>query len=588
MYNLTYKSKHNSLLILLLIMGGYFTSNTYAQTIQVAPLNHDLKVYKDLDSEMLFWPQELPVYVWLSTSDEESSPKHKLENAVVVNQEGERDIDQTSIELELSGNQYIRWVNYDTKDTLMLKFQADGIEPESNVMLAEAQTFVKENIRFFGQNLKASFNAKDEHSGVEYIYVSVNGADFSPYFSPFEFNQEKEYVISWYAVDNVGNSEAVQSTKFSVDLNAPTTRHQINGIHQGSVLSNSATISLLSEDALSGVDRIHYQFDNNTEETVSVGEISVSELREGPHSLFYKAYDRVGNLEEKNEYSFYIDRTPPETVLTIEGDLFNGSQTYVSDRTRYRLSSSDNKTGVKTIKYQISDDVVQIYNNEMFKLPSISDSYALSYWSFDNISNEETKNTRLLLLDNQSPTTIHSFTDRQFTQRGITWIPSSTKLSFTSTDDLSGTNYISYSIDNDLQNVRFTDNIEFPNEGKFNIKYWGTDLVNNVESQNSLIIVVDNTAPFIITNFSTSKIGSSAAVDGSILDEYPLGTKLFLAATDESSGTDQILYSLNTSKEQIFSAPIVFNEVGEQTITIRSVDRVGNEISKKLRLIIGE
>jgi hypothetical protein len=574
--------------IIALIAAILLTQNVFSQNIQVAPLNHSLKVYRDLDTNTLFWPKELPVYVWLSTSDEPTAPMHRLDDASITTEEGSNEIEQSYIDLELSGNQYIRWVNYDTKDTLMLQFQADGIAPISNILLAGAEEQETGSTQFFGKNLNATFVGEDEHSGIEHIYVSVNGAEFSPYFNTFEFNQEKEYTVAWYAVDNVGNPEDVRSSNFSVDLNPPSTRHQINGIHQGSVLSTSATITLLSEDALSGLNEVSYRFDNNTEETVSVGEISVSTLAEGSHFLYYRASDNVGNVEEVNEFSFYLDRTSPITELQVNGDQYVGDRFYVSDRTTYRLSSSDNKTGVKSTHYQISGNAEVEYNAGTFRLPSESQVYTLSYWSQDNVSNEEQQNDQQLVLDLQAPVSEHSFSDVAFTQRGITWIPSSTTLNFSSNDDLSGVKFISYSIDNDIQEATFTSNLEFQNEGRYTIQYWATDRVNNVESYKSIALVVDNTAPSIITNFSTSKIGSSAAEDGSILDEYSRGTLLFMAATDESSGTDQMWYSINNSEEIPFSGPITFSELGEQEIIIRCVDRIGNEISETMRLIIGD
>lgn len=574
--------------VLLFIVSFLPAKIAVAQNIQAEPKNHEFRVYKDLESNKLYWPKDLPVYVWLSTSDDPSSPKHRLEEASIRNEEGAEELDQSRIDLELSGNQYIRWFNYETGDTLMLQFQADGILPTSVINLNGANSFNVNQTQYYGKNLKAGFRAEDNHSGVENIYISVNGAEFSPYFNTFDFNQEKEYFVSWYAVDHVGNVEPVNSTSFVVDLNAPVTRHQINGSHQGSILAGTATINLISEDALSGLKQVHYHFDNVSEETAFSGGIPVSSLGEGTHTLFYRGTDQVGNTENVNQFQFYLDKTSPVTELIVEGDQYESDRFYVSERTQFQIQSSDNKTGIRTTYSKISDETESEYSGGTFVLPSSAGGYSISYRSVDNVGNQETEKTRDFILDTQPPSTSHSFTGQFYTQRGITWIPTSTHLELSATDDASGVQQIFYSIDKDVQNALFDKAVEFQNEGRYVIEYWSKDQVNNVEHSNSVTLIVDNTPPDIIANYSSSKIGSSTAGDGSVLDQYPVNTVMYLAATDEASGAGEVWITVNGNDEQPFSGPVTFAETGEQNITIRSVDRVGNELTETLRFIISE
>ncbi len=583
-----YNSKYSYWLLFLIYTFSSVTAHVNAQTLHVEQLHHDFKVYKDLESSRLYWPKALPVYVWLSTSADQNSPKHQLTNAQLNTAEGDESIENAKIDLELSGNQFLRWINYNTKDTLLLQFQSDGIKPTSTINLTGAEVYQKEARTYIGKGLKASFNGKDTHSGIENIYVSVNGASFSPYFSTYDFNQEKDYTVYYYAVDNVGNVEPVQSNIFTVDLSPPISKHHIEGIHQGAILSSEATISLNSQDALSGVKSISYAIDNANPDSKYSNPISITSLDEGLHTLYYLATDEVENSENANTFDFYLDRTPPTTKLLIEGDQYLSSKLYVSNRTQYRLESNDNKTGVFATHYQINEYDSISYQKGSFQLPEYENEYLLSYWAVDNVSNIEQKNSQLLGLDATPPSSNHTFNGVFFTQRGRTWIPSSTTVSITAKDKGAGVQQIQYSIEGESQNVAYSSPLTFTNEGNANVNYWGIDHVNNQEEAKNLSLVIDNTPPTLLINFSSAKIGSANAADGSVLDQYPTNTTLYPAATDASSGAKGLWYSIHDGEEMPFTSAIHFTETGEQRVTLRSTDNVGNEIRQILRFLISD
>lgn len=573
------------LFIIFFMITGILTA--VAQTVDVEPMQHKLKVYKDVETKQLFWPKNLPVHVWLSTSPQQNAPKHKLETASLKQQDSTLSLEQSQINLELSGNQYLRWINYETKDTLLLEFQADGLPPSSSIRLSGAETHQQEATIYKGKGLKAAFNAIDEHAGVENIYVSVNGADFTPSFGVYDFNQEKEYSIAYYAVDHVGNAEKVKKEQFFVDLSPPVTQHQIVGVHQGSILSPSAEITLTSSDAFSGVATTAFHF-NQQEQTEYKESISIALLDEGTHSLYYLSIDNVNNEETKNVFQFYVDRTSPKTTLIIEGDQHVGDKTYVSNRTEYRLSFSDNKTGVSSTHFQINNNPVRTYEHSAISLPTEGGNYQLAFWSMDNVNNKEEKNEQDLFVDHTAPISTHSFNGSSFTQRGKTWITAETTIELKANDEEAGVKEIQYSVEGEANKQVYSDVLSFKNEGEFAITYGAVDNVNNVEEKQRVEIVVDNSPPMVTVNYSSSKIGSGNAEDGSVLDQYPVGTVLYLAATDVASGAESIRFSLNNEATKPFTMPLNFETPGEQEIEIYAIDRVGNEAIKTLRFIISE
>lgn len=557
------------------------------QINEAEPLDHSLKVYQDRERERIYWPQDLPVYVWLSSSSEPGATKHRLKKAQLKDEEGYSPAEQEKINLELSGNQFIRWVNYETKDTLMLQFQADGESPETEINITAPNQYRSGGTQFYGESLQASFSSEDTHSGVSNIFASVNGADYSPFFGTYNFNQEKPYLVTYYAVDHVGNAEIVQRRAFTVDLSAPNSRHTITGTHTGSTLAPSAAIELESSDELSGVQNIRYYFDDKSEQTYRAA-LSVANLGEGDHTLTYYASDNVNNEETKRTFSFYLDETTPQTKLIIEGDQFQGDAFYVSEHTEYRLESSDNKTGVQSIFYTIDSGNEQTFTGENFMLPGEEKSYRLSYSAVDNVENREADNPQTLILDKTPPTSDHTFQGPSFTQRGQTWITSETQIVLSSTDELSGVKNIQFSVEGDRESVLYETPLTFSNEGRYTVHYFGTDRVQNEEDRNTVIIITDNTAPEIIKNFSSGKIGSATTEDGSVLDQYPVDTQIYLAATDASSGADGVWYRINEGDESAYTTPLTFSEPGEHEVIIKSIDRVGNEIEEVLRFMIVE
>lgn len=59
-------------------------------------------------------------------------------------------------------------------------------------------------------------DATDPHSGVDKIFYSLDGADEEIYAGPFEVTDPGLHTVAFYAIDNVGNVEDVQSARFSV------------------------------------------------------------------------------------------------------------------------------------------------------------------------------------------------------------------------------------------------------------------------------------------------------------------------------------------------------------------------------------
>ena len=104
------------------------------------------------------------------------------------------------------------------------------------------------------------------------------------------------------------------------------------------------------------------------------------------------------------------------------------------------------------------------------------------------------------------------------------------------------------------------------NPGIHTLTYAGYDNVNN-KNEKSIFFRVDTHGPEIQTQFAVTPKDN----------KYPSYTSLFLSATDQEVGADQIRYRINGGKEQLYVAPLKgFAKNQEYKVEIVAVDLLGN------------
>ncbi|MBN2010025.1 hypothetical protein JW960_11840 [candidate division KSB1 bacterium] len=557
-----------------------------ADRILAPPMKHEIRVYVDPANGDVFWPTTLPIYIRLTTSPEEGAPSFLLKNISKANKEGLEKYLDTGIKLEMNGNQFIRWYNYVTKDTMILKFSADGVPPVCTIQFSNAPKFISPKSTFYGKGLKCTVGSNDDVSGVRKTYFSIDGLEFEPYNDEFLCSKEKEFSVRYYAVDMVGNASAVEESKFEVDLTSPTTKHTVETNFAGTVLSPNSTIRLTSEDQLAGVRQIFYNFDDATEnQPYNDKAISVDALSDGEHTLNYQAVDRVDNQETPLSYVFYLDKIPPTVNIELEGDQYRSTnQLFASSRTFVVLQASDNKSGVKRIERGVNAKDFTLYEDK-FQLPASTDDYKITYRAADILGNMSETNTLVVHMDVAAPVTAYKFIGSNYQQRGINWINQHTQIQLTAADKEAGVILIRYKLGNDPV-ADYSAPFSVVNEGKYDFQYWAIDRVNNQEQEQTLKIIVDNTPPEIMPNFSVSSIRSERTKDEQMLEVYPRNTSVFLASTDASASSAGIWYSIDGGTELKYETPIVFAKDGTYSLYIRARDRVDNETTKTLAFVI--
>jgi len=565
------------------VLFSFFISTA---TIGQTPLVHEKKLYENEEGNVYVNKSE-PVYLSISTKPDGSDGK-------VL--KGQDPTYSYPMYLDTEGYNSIRspWkVDPETKETLYPKQEvifevyADGTAPEvSTELIAESQ-YKNGNVSYFnGQKLELA--AIDALAGVEAIYYAVDNASFSKYSAPITFAEEKTYTVSYYAVDQVGNVGEVQKIQIHPDLKAPVTKLAITGDQYENNVSSRASIVLSSSDEASGVSKTFYQIDQGTIYSY-LSPIRLSSLSEGEHTVTYFSSDNIENTEEKNTYTFFVDKSAPKVISEIIGNTFfaNGRE-YYSGRTKLKLVAMDNKSGVKEISYSVNNGAFVPYT-EPFYL-SQAGTLILQVKTVDNVNNSiqqedfSDKNKLRAFVDLSGPDLSFDIEGPSFMLKDTLLITSETKISFSGSDSESGFNEIDYQLnDGILQKYTAPFNIE--KENFYDVTYNGYDNLQNSNTSN-VLIRVDNTGPEIFNRFSVNS-NKLKEVDGERLPVYPSHTILFLSATDRYAGLNKITYTINDGQLLAYRGAIEsFKEGKVYEIAASVQDKLGNTSTKEIRFYV--
>jgi hypothetical protein len=474
------------------------------------------------------------------------------------------------------------------KREVMYELYADGLAPITKLAFTGANIYRSDRV-YYGPGLQFNLTSKDGVSGVEKTFYSLGTGSWANYSGTVNAATEGENTLYYYANDNVGNAEKTKSSKFVVDLSAPTSSHAIEGIvYNSNILAPSTTFNLSKSDNLSGVNRTLYSFDDRSEKRTG-GKIGISYLSDGDHTLYYYSVDNVKNTETKKSFSFYLDKIAPVVTISINGDQHQGGKyLYVSNRTSVNLSATDNKAGVNKIYYRMDSGDRNDFSSD-FKYPDVKGVHTIKYDATDNVQNLAANKYKTVYLDNVAPQTGIKYGNPQFFSRDTLFVNKNTKVSLFSRDYESGVKQIQYSLDGGaFQNYgQFT----IPNEGYHTIKFKTTDNVNNTETEKTSNVFVDNTAPVIYHNFSIEPIGSKNG-----MSIYPNYSRLYLGATDDHVGTKTIKYSINGGPLTLYSSSSTL-DISERNrflkknvkYSVRVVveDKLGNSTEKTIEFYVG-
>ncbi|MFW5658211.1 MAG: OmpL47-type beta-barrel domain-containing protein [Bacteroidota bacterium] len=563
-------------------------------------INGEKRIYVSEDGKT-FVNRDLPVYIKIATSPDDTAPAHSLKSKTSGSY-------TNPMYFDTEGYNTIRspWaVDPETKkpvypqQEVIFEVYADGIAPLSKALYNDSRPYHSGGKTYYNSKLNVEIAASDEVSGVQRTYYSINGEPFKEYINPLAFSSENEYNLKYYSIDFTGNTEELKHSMFSVDATPPKTEHTIEGITKDNILSPDAAIILTSEDNLSGVKKIMYAINEGPYQLYS-RPISMAAIEDEEFSIHYYAIDNVMNEEEKqvidatagkmrngqrndeSMFSYYIDNDAPSTRFSIEGDQHEEKYLYISGRSRIVVEASDEKSGVENIYYGINNANA----GETYTDPFTLDSEGLNkiyYKAVDYVGNNSGIKGSTVFVDTKSPETKISFQGNQFTNRDTIFITSATKINISGTDNASGLKKIRYRLSDGTEND-YTESFTIDKNGSTVIQYHGIDKVNNAEAGKQQIVFVDNISPNGHYHFSVEPIGKKTVRDESYTI-YPSNTTIYLGATDNACGVKEITYEMNDTKT-VYTEALAGLKPGNYEILVTNTDELGNASEYTLKFAI--
>lgn len=355
-----------------------------------------------------------------------------------------------------------------------------------------------------------------------------------------------DVVNFWVDIYNLAGNKSTISISLSIDKSAPQTMIDVKGeAGENNWFVGDVEVSLQAEDALSGVSRTEYSFDQG--KTWKKYDIPLQLTEEKVYSFSYRSIDVADNVEETKEETIRIDKTAPVSTILMNGEL--GKNNWYVGPVTVSINAQDSVSQVSNTYYQVND-------GELVEGTSIllaeEGKYKISYYSVDLAGNKEISKEQLILIDQTKPEiTVERLPDPN--QKG--WNNTNVELKYTAMDALSGLDYV-------------TPDHVVSIEGESQV-YIGEamDVAGN-KNTTSITLNIDKTAPQTLIEV--------AGLQGE--NNWYVGeVTLTLTAIDNLSGVDFTEYSFDGGTTwDIYSDPIVLRKDHIYSLLYRSVDHAGN------------
>jgi len=357
------------------------------------------------------------VTVSLDATDDESGVK---ETYYAIDR-GTFQLYTESFILDNDGKYKISYYSIDNEDnkepvkSTVIKIDKDS--PKSNIELEGL-----EDDGWYIDRVKVSIQATDDLSDVSKIFYWIvetdeNGNSAEPDGPEipidgdsvtFEINDEGYYEINYYAIDNAGNKESLNSINIKIrsnqaqDTTPPITTHRLSGTPgEKNWFTSSVVVKLIARDDMSGVDKTYFCIDKGMPQ---VYERPFKIDHQGVHIIGYYSVDKAGNVEETRELEIKIDSENPLTTYDLKGECLRSTTRidgthvyYYKGEATVTFDANDGTSGIDKTFFAINRGRFIEYK-DAFTLDRAG-RYVINYHSIDNAGNtEETKCFEIIIV----------------------------------------------------------------------------------------------------------------------------------------------------------------------------------------------
>lgn len=519
-----------------------------------------------LQNDEIYGAQDLPFYIHISTSDSDTAQTFTLI----------ADVD----------NAPNFPTQFDSPGTNQLSISVDGIRqsfkiitdqnpPATSREFTNAERFQSGEQLIYSNSVQFNLSAEDDISEVDKILYSEDGGAYQPYERPLSgFFTERQYLLSYYAIDKVGNEEDIHTHEFWVDATPPRTRHQLLNNFSGITLSPQTEIMLEASDNLAGVRNTYYAF-NDEDPKLYTGTIRLSNealIPNGMQTLQYYSVDNVGNTEQTNRFNFRFHISEPVINYSWLGNHYKTDDLYyVNADTRLSLNTETSIVDIESISYRIDGGTQQTFN-EPFNF-SRTGRQNIQYNARDVVGNVSESYTLEIIMDQQPPRTNSEIQGNRITEAGKPVLGSGALIFLSASDDQAGVQQIQYSVNN-AANRTYSSPVEFNRSGDYTLRYFATDRVGNREDYHEIEFSVDISSPEINLEFTPAN--PTVTSDGvTIINSNTLIT---VKAVDAHTDVESVYYQIGDNEPSVYLSPLSEFQSGEEySITFIARDLLGNE-----------
>jgi len=433
---------------------------------------------------------------------------------------------------------------------------------------------------FIGGNSKFVLKQNESSSLVEKIEVSVDNSEYKQYGEAIEFKEEGKHTLKFRAVNAVNHWSPVQFVEVFADLTPATTEAKFQDEknfknESGFYVSLGSTITLMSQDNLSGVASLEYSWDGSSFNSYAK---PIVVEKPGSQSLYFRSTDRVGNAEPVKQIDFIADGNSPSSELKLNRQTATGStvsptvingKNYLSDSVAFSIQSQDDYSQVKQTWVEI-DGKQQVYIRPIYFLQE--GPHTISYYSVDNTGNRETSKSLSIYTVSSTPRTLTKTNNHVVNMGGINYAKSGFQLQIDAHANIVGVEKVEYKTETDTEYRAYIEPIRFPSPGLHSVSYRSVDRVGNVEPAKAYNVFITDNPP----ETTLSSAQPFVMKDGVAYSPAPNVLTLNVGSTPV--GIKQTFVSMNDGQFQPYNGPITLAANQKvHKISYKSVDRLNNE-----------
>ncbi len=289
---------------------------------------------------------------------------------------------------------------------------------------------------------------------------------------------EGQFDVHLWLQDAAGNSDLANQVRLpdglEWDMTPPTVFFDFFGpLGDNDWYTDTILANIVAVDNESGLDATYYNLD-------AAGWVlgsSVNIVDDGAHTIVGRAIDVAGNAKETDASTLKLDKTPPATVLNVDGapNALGWHETPVT----LTLLAEDMTSGVASTWWRLNDGA---WKQGTQTVLSEDGRYRIRYFSQDQAGNRETTQEAFVQIDQLPPTTSYAVLSPNGPTNG--WYNEPVTITLVARDDGIGVQETYYRINGgDWQTGT---SFQLAESGDYEIEFYSVDKLGHQESISSI------------------------------------------------------------------------------------------------------